>query len=158
MTAIEILSQVKHYTIKENWGNIDKVHPLLILALDRLRDTFGHRIYISPVEGAIYAKNTGHSERSWHYVIPGRNEYAMAADIFPEKNVFNAWILAIKSKDFGGVGIYPYAVWPAKGLQGMLHVDVRPYIYKELWWQDFAKGYHFITSEQHLREAQQWVT
>jgi len=137
----------KYFDLSENWGDPKKVSIPLIKQVDKYREALGHRLHISPIEGAVYAEDKGHTEDSWHYIIPGRNNLAMALDAFPEGDLFRAWILALKFP-FSGVGVYPYWKWPAKGLIGGIHIDVRPvgqFEPEHCWWRDKTGAYRSIT-------------
>lgn len=143
----------RYFNLKENWGNSDKVHPVLIEMTDEFRGKLGCLLHISPVKGAVYAENTGHAEDSWHYIIPGRNSLAMAMDVFPETDdVISAWLLAVKM-GFGGIGYYPFAEWRDRGLSGMLHIDVRHLIQpgpQALWWRGGGGAYLGINTLNEL--------
>lgn len=152
MTAREAVETSRHFYLKENWGDITKVNSYSILALDNFRHYCGVRFHISPVKGAVYAES-GHAPKSWHKIIPGRNETSRAFDFFPEKDPLQVFISAVCNKDFGGVGWYPFASWAReKGdLQGMIHVDTRPYIYKSVWWRDITGRYHMWADVDNFR-------
>ena len=126
MNPYEALALTTHFGENENWGDISKVHFKLFEKLDLWRTEIGNSILISPAKGAVYAENRGHSDASWHYIIPGRNDFAMAADTFPTGNLMIAWIIA--TKYFNGVGFYPewkYARPNKPTIYGGLHVDIR---------------------------------
>lgn len=147
-----VIGRLKYFDLSENWGDPEKVSDHLAVMVDNYREALEHRLYISPVEGAVYAKNKGHAKASWHYIIEGRNEFAMALDGFPEGDLFRAWVLALKFP-FSGVGVYPYAVWSAKGLVGMLHIDVRPvgkFEPEHCWWRDKTGAYRTITRQNDI--------
>lgn len=153
MSPAETLKKAKYFSVNDNWGDIDKVSPILIVALDRFRHELNRPLHISPVPGAVYAEKPGfHAENSWHYCIPGRNEQAMAADIFVEGDLYKAWSLATRCIEFGGVGIYPYASWAGRPYRGMLHLDIRPHLYQSRWWCDINGEYHYINDD--LKELQ----
>jgi hypothetical protein len=52
-----------------------------------------------------YADRVGHSDKSWHYAIPGRNEKAMAVDGNTEAPLFPFVQCAMKA-GFTGIGLY----------------------------------------------------
>ena len=140
----EAIERTRYFSLQENWGDPDKVHDSLIFALDLFRRHLGRRVHLSPVEGAVYAESGHHSDMSWHYIIPGRNDYAMAADVFPEGNIIEAWLIALTIPHFVGIGLYPFWKWESKGLKGGLHLDIRylgSYDNKALWWCDLYKVY-----------------
>lgn len=126
MDPYKALEATTYFEESENWGDINKVHFKMFQKLDIWRSEIGSPILISPVKGAVYSERHGHTESSWHYIIPGRNEFAMAADVFPTGDLMIAWILA--TKYFNGVGFYPewkYARRGKKTIYGGLHVDIR---------------------------------
>lgn len=147
-----LFQTIKWFNQRENWGDVSKVSPELITAMDIFRSAHGHAVHISPIDGAVYADNKGHLENSWHYIIEGRNSQAMAADVFPEGSLIKAWLLAVKMARFGGVGLYPFAAWqqPKQKLFGMLHLDIRPYSSKTLWWRDASGTYHYLNDENDV--------
>ena len=153
MTIQDVFQKVKWFKPSENWGDINKIDKNLILSLDSLRDKMSIPLHISPASGSVYAIS-GHSDESWHYIIKGRNELSMAADIFPENSLLDVFMQAIKMKELGGIGIYPFASWQRKAgpLNGMMHLDVRPYELKTVWWQDVGKRYHYLNKMQDLNE------
>jgi len=135
---LETITNSKHFKLTENWGDPNLIYPPLIRIGDDYRDALEHPLFVSPARGAVYAEGTGHSDASWHYIIPGRNDYAMAMDTFPKGDLFRAWLIALKFP-YTGIGLYPYWEWPAKNLKGGLHLDVR-YLEmnqpRALWWCD----------------------
>jgi hypothetical protein len=154
MTARDVLETSKYFTVNENWGDIDKVDPGLIIELEHYRSYLNFPIHISPVPGAVYAES-GHEDESWHKIITGRNRYAMAADVFPECNLLYAWFTTLRF-GFNGIGVYPYAAYPAKKLVGMLHLDMRHLTaeksYRTLWYQDVDKEYVYLHSHLEVRK------
>jgi len=145
MTGSEAIQKSKYFNLTENWGNPDNVSPVLVVALDRFRHELNVPVHISPIPGAVYAENAGHAENSWHYCIPHRNEWAMAADVFPEGDLYKAWLLAVELVEFKGIGLYPFASWAGRPYQGMLHLDIRyPCIKKSLWWKDASGQYRYF--------------
>lgn len=138
MTGREAIQASRHFSLSENWGDPDLVHSELIFALDNYRHYLNKRLHISPRKGAVYADRTGHTDESWHYIIGGRNDFSMAADVFPEDDILHAWITAMRFP-FSGIGIYPYWEYPSKHIKGGLHLDVRiqpsdtP---RAMWWHD----------------------
>ncbi|MBC8427436.1 MAG: hypothetical protein H8D97_00950 [Proteobacteria bacterium] len=98
ITAVDVLKKAQYFDINENWGNIDMVHYRLIEVMDIYRKFLGSRIHISSLEGAVYAEinKQQHSDKSWHYVIPGRNKFSRAADVFPDCEIYEAFIMAMR--------------------------------------------------------------
>jgi len=143
----------KYFALDENWGDPNKVDSSLVLSLDNFRGKIDVPVHISPKPGAVYAADGHDAPQSWHYIIPGRNEYAMAADIFPECNIGESWWIAINMRCFGGIGIYPWARYSINGklLRGMLHLDLRPGQEKKLWWRDSLGNYNPIKSFDNFK-------
>lgn len=96
ITARDAINKAQYFKLEENWGNIDMVHYRLIEVMDVYRKFLGSRVHISPLEGAVHAENKGHSSKSWHYIIPGRNKFSRAADIFPDCELYEAFIMAMR--------------------------------------------------------------
>lgn len=115
------------------------VHPVMVEALDELRRELGAPITVSPNPNALVSLDGHHEDKSWHYIIPGRNTRGMAADIMVDKaRLFEAWMAAQQVVYFGGIGLYPF--WtPKPGL----HVDMRPYYNRALWWRDAESNYFY---------------
>ena len=142
MKGSEAIKLCDHWSLKENWGCPDLVDPHLIYLSHDYRIYLGSPLYISPVNGAVYSKS-GHASKSWHKIIDGRNTLSMAMDVFPACDLAYAWITAMRF-DFGGIGVYPYYKYPAKKINGMLHLDVRPVKEKVLWWRDREGKYNYL--------------
>lgn len=145
--ARNLIQQTIYFSEKENWGNLDYVSSVLIHRLIYYRKTLGQgcKVHLSPVKGAVYAES-GHSDKSWHKIIKGRNSFAEAADIFPEgRSLLECWAIALHS-GFKGIGVYPYWKYPKKGLTGGLHLDMR-FNQRNItgWWQDAAREYHWLS-------------
>lgn len=124
----------------EDRGESALVHPVMPRALDLLRQLLQAPVMVSPSPGALVATD-GHSDEppSWHYIIPGRNTRGMAADIMvATHDLLSAFLAAQKIVCFGGIGVYPF--WkPKPGL----HVDLRPYTERAIWWRDETGEYHY---------------
>lgn len=154
MTGREaILSCTPYWSLDENWGDPDMVDPSIVLESCEFRKCLDRRLYISPVEGAVYATG-GHSGQSWHKVIAGRNDRAMAMDVFPECPLEYAWVTALRF-GFGGIGCYPHFRYPSKGIIGMLHLDMRPHDKQHeraLWWVDSKGGYRYLRDSKDTFE------
>lgn len=153
MTAKEAVKKSEYFNLDENWGDIENVDPDSILALDNFREYCGVKFHISPVKGAVFA-TSGHSEKSWHKIIPGRNKTSRAFDFFPEGDPLQVFISAVCSKDWGGVGYYPFYSYARKDgiLQGAVHVDTRPYTLKMVWWVDISGKYHLWLDADNFRQ------
>jgi len=141
--------RINHFNSKENWGDVKLVDPILIYSLDIFRKQLSSSVYLSPVEGAVVAK-TGHSKKSYHYPIQGVR-LCLAADIFPNCPLIHAFITAMKSNLFTGIGIYPFWEWKEKKLYGGLHLDIRGGKEKILWWRNEKGHYHYFTDIQNTK-------
>ncbi len=148
-----LVKNAKHFSLNENWGIIDKVHSTLIQRLIFFRDMLGAPVHISPRKGAVYATK-GHSNESYHYIIQDRNEFAMAADVFPDCDLMTAWMCALHS-GFFGVGVYPFWTWKDKSLIGGLHLDIREQDYITGWWQDDLEMYHTFNKPQDFEALEE---
>ena len=107
---------------KENWGDPDKMSPVLLNEMDAFRFHTGKKIYVS------YGTQGVHEKNSTHY-------YGLAADIiFPEvapKDLPDMFIAASRF-NFTGIGLYPH--WKLNGtILGGLHLDHRRGRQKQYW-------------------------
>ena len=143
-----------YWTLNENWGNPDLVDPDLVFISCEYRRVLNHRLHISPVKGAVYSEG-GHSNKSWHRIIPGRNDLAKAMDVFPECDLAFAWVTALRFP-FNGIGVYPFAEYSKKRIKGMLHIDTRSIEFgqpgRELWWRDEDGEYHWLREQDDVWE------
>lgn len=122
--------KIKHFSPDENWGDVNKVNPYLIIALDALREATGHPIVIHNA----YATK-GHSETSMHYV-------GKAADIhIVGMSLIDAYLAVEKLGLFNGVGLYPF--WNNPGL----HVDLRQ---KPARWGRNAAGIYVALNDKFI--------
>lgn len=118
----------------------------LLYALDKLRGILGSAIYPSPASGAIVRPYEGGS-KSWHCIIPGRNKYGMAIDLFPTISIIDTALVAVSIPEIQGIGIYPFWRWGAKELIGGVHIDIRPPKAsgeKVVWWRDAEGVYRYL--------------
>jgi len=144
--------EIKHFRPDQHWGDLDKVSAMLILRLDVFVDLLGFPVYPTPKGyGAAYSPS-GHARESWHYVIEGRNKYALAVDVFPTRNPV---MTAEKAVGFGwrGVGFYPRAKYRTPAgfvLCGMNHLDLRTTT--PLYWIK-DKDYVYYTDKDEYLEA-----
>ena len=99
-------TKVRHFKKSENWGDPDKMNPLLIYSLDALRE-LAHSIIII---------NRGYCPND-----PGStHKDGDAADVvITGFSVMDQFLLAEKTRLFSGIGVYPF--WNRPGL----HLDVR---------------------------------
>ena len=98
-------TKVKHFSPEEDWGDPDKMNPLLIYSLDALRK----------FSGRIIVVNNGYREGD-----DGEHGKGNAADVvIMGLSLLDQFLLAEKTRLFTGIGIYPF--WNRPGL----HLDVR---------------------------------
>ena len=122
--------KIKHFTPDENWGDVDKVNPYLIIALDALRDAVGKPIVIHNA----YATK-GHSETSMHYV-------GEAADIhIVGISLVDAYLAVEKLGLFNGIGVY--RSWNNPGI----HVDLRQ---KPARWGQNEAGVYVALNDKYI--------
>ncbi len=133
-------NKIPHFTQEEFNGKIETYSGSIILSLSEYREVLKKRIVISP---ANWGK---HSKKSWHYQIENRNKYVQAIDIFPRTDLAYAWLTAIKTGLFKGIGVYPYWSYSVKRLVGGLHLDTRKSDHIAMWWCDKNKKYHYFTT------------
>ena len=122
--------------------------PLLLNNLDSLRHSYGELIYPSPVEGAL-ARFDSASSDSQHFA--GNGSLSRAVDWFPGGSVQKAWLFAVSSGLFGGIGIYfdthyQGRKWP------MIHTDIRDRTPALLWYRMDGSYYYFQYNEQHRQQ------
>ena len=100
-------TKVNNFKKSENWGDPDKMNPLLIYSLDALRE----------LAGSVIIVNSGYRPND-----PGSTHgNGDAADIvITGLSVIDQFLLAEKTRLFSGIGMYPF--WNRPGL----HLDVRP--------------------------------
>ena len=109
ITARDSIQKAEFFDEEENWGNLDMVHYRLIEVLDVYRKFLGSRIHLSPTESAhAEVDKKEHPPKSWHYAIPGRNKFSRAVKVFPECDLYEAFIMALRFQ-FTGIIIWPYA-------------------------------------------------
>lgn len=147
--------RVSHFSPTENWGDIDQVSSLLVYSLDEYRKLIRNKVYLSPRKGAVFAK-TGHRCSSLHYPVTDVRP-CIAADVFPDCELSVAWMFALKSTVFNGVGIYPYWRWTKHPeLYGGLHLDLGDPCESDnekrrLWWVDENRKYYYLNTFEEIR-------
>lgn len=99
-------SKVKYFK-KEEFNEPDKMNPLLVYSLDRLREECGKPIIIN---SSYRANDLGSTHR---------NGDAADIVIVGVQSVLDQFFIAEKTRLFSGIGVYPW--WNRPGL----HVDVR---------------------------------
>ena len=112
---------IRHFTPGEFSENPDEhAAPELIMALDQWREFLGFIVNPSPVSGAL-ARFSGDSE-SRHYAVGRLSD---AVDVFASCHIRQAWLSAMRSKLWGGIGVYFDTQYQGKS-RPMLHLDLRP--------------------------------
>lgn len=131
---------INHFKKHEFKEHTKEISGALVLSINEYRKQLRKAVYISPA-------NWGeHSKYSWHYVLKERNDYAQALDIFPKCKLSYAWLAAIKSNLFNGIGIYPHWKDSTKKIDGGLHLDIRKFHRIVMWWCDINGKYHYFTN------------
>jgi hypothetical protein len=113
--------------------------------MDELRDWCGEPIYPSPVSGAL-ARFDKTDEDSHHYA--GEDHKSRALDWFPGGSVQKAWLMAVTSGLFGGIGIYFDTKYQGKPWP-MIHTDIRERTPTLLWYREGGSYYYFQYKKQH---------
>ena len=123
--------KIKHFTVNENWGDINKVNPYLVIALDALREAVNKPIVLH------YAYATkGHSENSMHYI-------GKAADIhIVGMSLIDQYLAAEKLGLFNGIGVY--LDWNNPGL----HLDIRQ---KPARWGRNVSGHYVALNDKFVK-------
>lgn len=145
-STVSLWSDIDHFRPAEFSGHLDEMSAAVILALDCYRQALGHPLYVS------LANWGGHSARSFHYQVPGRNEFAWAIDVFPDCDLVYAWLVAVKCSFWGGIGCYPFWAWGDKDLHGGLHLDIRRQDpCRSMWWHNKADRMLYLANGQDVR-------
>ena len=130
-------SKVKHFK-PEEFLFPEKMNPLLIYSLDRLRDIAGRPIIINKEEGTFREGD------------PGQHGLGNAADGFIlGLSLIDQFLISEKLRLFSGLGLYPY--WNRPGL----HWDVRPLQPHEAGarWGRNAAGIYTSLNAKFIREC-----
>jgi len=130
-------SKIKYFTPNENWGDADRIDPLLVSGLDLLRDKVGHPFHIN----CAYAED-GHKDDSWHY--KGKAADFIIKDL-PFKDAIDKLLEALDELDMSdvvGLGIYPD--WNTPGF----HLDTRGF--KARWGQWQGQYISFNQALSHV--------
>ena len=122
-------------------GELGLADPRIIQALDEFRHRLGKPIEPSPVKGAL-ARPDGEAKGSRHYA---HNRLSDAVDVFPQCNIADAWLLAVTSGLFGGVGFY-LDTKPGP----LLHLDLRE---ERLMWARIRGSYIYPAHGPGARET-----
>jgi len=111
---------LKYFSDREFPANtLPFMNPSFMAHLDKWREELGHRVYPSPLRGA-WVRTTGSTE-SRHYA---KGRLSDAGDVFVSCDHKQAWLSAVASRRFGGIGIY-YDTKFRGDNKVMLHLDCR---------------------------------
>ncbi len=125
--------KIKHFTPKENWGDVSKISPVLVYQLDDLREYVGKPVHIHK-----YAyETTGHKQNSYHGMGAATDGHIEGLSLLEQ-------FLAL-TRFFGEHGIGLYTWWNNPGF----HVDVRPYPAR---WASVKKGEYISLNEDFIRK------
>ena len=80
--------QVKYFSKREGWGDPDRMNPILIFALDKLREMLGIPIFVSSGTGGK------HKPRSSHY------DGDATDDLFPTTTKSDLFDIMLRQVDF----------------------------------------------------------
>ena len=123
---------VEFFNPSENWGDIDKIEPLLVYTLDEFRRFVGSPIIIN---------------NAWRRTPGSTHDSGLAADIVIRGlSVVDQFLAAERFNRWSGIGVYPF--WNMPGL----HVDIRPLTptHTRPRWGRRADGAYVRLSEQFL--------
>jgi len=137
MMTEEQWGKIKHFNMKENWGDPYKMSFDLLKRLDALREFIGFPIYV-----LCGYETSGHTEHSMHYV-------GKAADVYCKNIGLLDFYLISERFNFGGIGVY---VFP-NGSK-FLHLDVRETDLEQKIpsrWASFRKGEYVALNECFVR-------
>ena len=132
-------SEIKHY---------DKMSPRLLSALDNFRGLLKRPIYVSPASGATWRNDNSNSMHNGHN---GRNGNSRAVDLFPDCDMFQAFINVLQIPEINGIGLYPH--WNYNKLNWGMHIDIRKSNAKVIWWQNKHKEYFTIYTSAGFKEC-----
>jgi uncharacterized protein YcbK (DUF882 family) len=116
--------QIKNFVQSEFPEPIEYGHPKLFYSLDAYRNLLGAPIYPSPSARAFVRTRERHKE-SMHYANLDQHIRSRAIDVFVDDRVDRAFMLAMASQLWGGVGVYGDTEFKGRPWS-MLHLDIRP--------------------------------
>ena len=123
---MEIWRLLDNFTEKENWGVPEKMNPVLLLLLDKLRDKVGH----------VFRINCGysaerHASKSQHYLGNAVDFVIVGVPFVQASRLLQDALLELGVADEVGLGCYPF--WNTPGF----HIDIRG---ERARWGRNAKG------------------
>lgn len=113
-TDMKIWKLLNNFTENEDWGASEKMNPVLLLLLDKLRDKVGHIFRIN----CGYSTD-GHATRSQHYLGNAVDFVILGVPFKQAHQLLQEALLELKVEDEVGLGCYPF--WNTSGF----HLDVR---------------------------------
>lgn len=121
--VVDPFAGIRHFRRNENWGDPDKMSPVLLQALDRYRERVGTPILVT----------RGTQGRG---VDGSQHPFGRAVDLmFPSadpKLLLDLAFEAMRHDAFTGLGVYPD--WTLNGrVLGGIHLDVRPAAFRAQW-------------------------
>ena len=123
MNSHQFTKQIRHFKPSEFSEWIGYGHPKLFCSLDEFRRILGCRIFPSPAPGAL-ARFDWSDRKSQHFCDYQGPRLSKAVDVFPDCQIEHAFIMAMCSQLFGGVGVYFDTFYNGKKWP-MLHLDIR---------------------------------
>ena len=123
--------------------------PQLIININEYRNLLMSKVFPSPMGGAL-ARFDDKAKGSEHYAV---NRKSTAIDVFPEGSILNAWMVALTSRLWTGIGVHFDTTYKDKHWC-MLHLDNRekPLI----WYRINEKDYYYpLYSDALLRKMMQ---
>jgi uncharacterized protein YcbK (DUF882 family) len=136
-TEMRIWKLLNNFTKNENWGASEKMNPVLLLLLDKLRDKVGHIIRIN----CGYSTD-GHAIKSQHY-LGNAVDFVVVGTLFDQADrLLQEALLELKVEDEVGLGCYPF--WNTPGF----HLDIRG---ERARWGRNAKG-EYVSYDCAIKE------
>lgn len=117
----------------------------ILARVQEYRNIIRHPFHISKADGALIRFDG--NVMSEHYV--SLTKLSRAVDGFPDCNIFEAFMSALMSNLFGGVGVYFDTNNNSGKPQPMLHLDLRPV--PLIWYRDKGK-YYYPYKDKHFFE------
>lgn len=126
---------LKFFKRTENWGDPDRMNPILLKTLDNFRAFVGKPIVITCGTQGVHADESEHYKgNAVDLICPGVKllDLYLAAERFP----------------FTGIGVYPDWRYKEQTVGG-LHVDIREVAHLSFGarWMGYAGSYHALTFE-----------
>ncbi len=106
----------RYFNKSENWGDPDKVNPILLFIIYNIRDAVGKPFNIHNAFATA-----GHSEESQHYKGNAVDGHFKQVSFVEAISLVEQSLLYLKIDNKVGLGIYPH--WDNPGF----HLDVRGY-------------------------------